>query len=246
MTSTTQDASDSSASVATDTRQASFTLEELAQIACTYIEVSVHSGVESGAYGTRFEYDPRVDETLEEIGIYDKVAARAILEKLNAIDWRSRYGDAGHAIASGYIDTLTLFSNCDDVEMYLEDAGEYWNVRDWLVSHGRPVPPESELSEALVNEYLAAMRIEWTADYEREVACFSTVRAVFSLAHKEIEPHNIYEREEQAEIEAPSEANSNTEHLDLPAVREWARRQGYAVGDRGRVSSEVLEAYVQK
>lgn len=30
---------------------------------------------------------------------------------------------------------------------------------------------------------------------------------------------------------------------DLTAVREWARDNGYAVSDRGRVAAEILEAY---
>jgi hypothetical protein len=30
---------------------------------------------------------------------------------------------------------------------------------------------------------------------------------------------------------------------DLSAVRAWAREQGYEVSDRGRISSEIMEAY---
>lgn len=36
---------------------------------------------------------------------------------------------------------------------------------------------------------------------------------------------------------------ASTSHLNLGAVREWARDNGYSVSDRGRVPSTVIAAY---
>ena len=37
--------------------------------------------------------------------------------------------------------------------------------------------------------------------------------------------------------------SSSSSTRDLPAVREWAKENGYEVSERGRLSSKVLEAY---
>jgi hypothetical protein len=36
---------------------------------------------------------------------------------------------------------------------------------------------------------------------------------------------------------------SSRPNLELAAVREWARANGYAVGDRGRISNDVIAAF---
>ncbi|MGC4933733.1 histone-like nucleoid-structuring protein Lsr2 [Gordonia sp. DT30] len=36
---------------------------------------------------------------------------------------------------------------------------------------------------------------------------------------------------------------SRSSSRDLKAVREWARESGYEVSDRGRIASEIIEAY---
>lgn len=38
-------------------------------------------------------------------------------------------------------------------------------------------------------------------------------------------------------------STSGSKRKDLAAVREWARKKGYDVSDRGRVAADVLEAY---
>jgi nucleoid-associated protein Lsr2 len=35
----------------------------------------------------------------------------------------------------------------------------------------------------------------------------------------------------------------STSGLDLVAIRDWARQQGYTVADRGRISAEITDAY---
>lgn len=41
-----------------------------------------------------------------------------------------------------------------------------------------------------------------------------------------------------------SSAKSSRDGGDSNAIREWARASGYKVGDKGRISAEVREAYV--
>ena len=43
---------------------------------------------------------------------------------------------------------------------------------------------------------------------------------------------------------SPSRSKSSSSG-ELGAIREWARKHGHKVSDRGRISSEVLEAYEQ-
>jgi len=43
---------------------------------------------------------------------------------------------------------------------------------------------------------------------------------------------------------APRSATADREQNQ--AIREWARKQGYKVSDRGRIPSEVVEAFHQK
>lgn len=38
-------------------------------------------------------------------------------------------------------------------------------------------------------------------------------------------------------------ASSSAKRTDLTAVREWARKNGYEVSDRGRISAEIQAAY---
>lgn len=40
-----------------------------------------------------------------------------------------------------------------------------------------------------------------------------------------------------------SSSSSGSSDVDTAAVREWARQNGHKVSERGRISSEVLEAY---
>lgn len=35
-----------------------------------------------------------------------------------------------------------------------------------------------------------------------------------------------------------------TEKVDIPAVREWAKANGYTIGERGRVHSDIINAYL--
>jgi general stress protein YciG len=40
-----------------------------------------------------------------------------------------------------------------------------------------------------------------------------------------------------------SGGSARTDREQLQAIREWARRNGYEVSDRGRISSKVVEAF---
>jgi hypothetical protein len=40
-----------------------------------------------------------------------------------------------------------------------------------------------------------------------------------------------------------SRASSSSSGVDTADVREWARKNGYKVSERGRISAEVMEAY---
>ncbi|WP_174186476.1 histone-like nucleoid-structuring protein Lsr2 [Nocardia barduliensis] len=40
-----------------------------------------------------------------------------------------------------------------------------------------------------------------------------------------------------------SMARSATSREQIPAIREWARRNGYEVSSRGRIQADIIEAY---
>ena len=42
---------------------------------------------------------------------------------------------------------------------------------------------------------------------------------------------------------ATGSATARTDREQIKAVREWARRNGYQVSDRGRIAAPILEAY---
>ena len=60
------------------------------------------------------------------------------------------------------------------------------------------------------------------------------------------DPAAIRERAKVPLFEAPrrpSEARSALRKEEPQAIREWAREQGYTVGDKGRIPQPVREAY---
>jgi hypothetical protein len=44
-------------------------------------------------------------------------------------------------------------------------------------------------------------------------------------------------------LRRPGPSSRGGQKQDLNAIREWARANGYAVSDRGRIAADVVEAY---
>jgi hypothetical protein len=96
---------------------------------------------------------------------------------------------------------------------------------------------------------MAVQKVAVKKDDFGSAGAATTVTFSFDGNHYEIDLNKrnreTFERHMQHWIDAGRKRNYQKGSNDLSQVREWAKSEGLSIGDRGRVSAEMLERFIE-